>query len=470
MKKVFKLSCFAIVLGLFGACSSGTEKSTDSTTDTVVVKEDFKKAEVLDEIIIKAKPAETYAVYLPSNYDVSKKYPVVITFDPHADGKLPVAKYKDLAEKYGYILVGSNVSKNGIPWNESSYIVNNLYTDVLERFAIDSQRIYLMGFSGGARVANGATIIHGGIAGVICCGAAYPAINSKSPRNNYTYLGIVGLDDFNYSEMRKYDMIDLAGHNLKHGLLTFEGKHEWPPVDVMNEGFLYFEFQNMRKDMKTKNDALVNTYYQPQVALLDSLMTSKESYQAYQLCRKTINFYGGLVDLKPFYDAFKLLQTDNAVDKALQQEEQQLQDEERLKQEYTADFQTKDIAWWKKETMRIAQKSASKDATEKHKANRILAYFSLVAYMQTGGALSQNNLPVAEKFSQIYLIVDPTNSEAHYLNAVLKAKQNKSTEAIAALNKAIENGFVDKARLQNDPAFGTLKTEKGFEELSTKLK
>ncbi len=146
-----------------------------------------------------------------------------------------------------------------------------------------------------------------------------------------------------------------------------------------------------------------------------------------------------------------------------------MQDEERLKQEYTAHFQTKNIAWWKKEAMRIAQKSASKDATEKHKANRILAYFSLVAYMQTGGALSQNNLPVAEKFSQIYLIVDPTNSEAHYLNAVLKAKQNKSTEAIAALNKAIENGFIDKARLQNDPAFGTLKTEKGFDELVAKL-
>jgi hypothetical protein len=469
MKKVFKFSCIAIVVGFFGACSSGTEKSTDSTIDSVVVKESFKKAEVLDQIIIKAKPAETYAVYLPSNYDVSKKYPVIITFDPQADGKLPVAKYKDLAEKYGYILVGSNVSKNGIPWTESSYIVNNLYTDVLERFAIDSQRIYLMGFSGGARVANGATIIHGGIAGVICCGAAYPAINSTNPRNNYTYLGIVGLDDFNYSEMRKYDMIDLAGHNIKHALLTFDGKHEWPPLEVMNEGILYFEFQNMRRNVKEKKDDLINHYYQPKIKELDSLTANKQSFLAYQLCRKTINFYDGLVDLKPFYNAFKLLKIDDAVDKALQQEEQQLQDEERLKQEYTAHFQTKDIAWWKKETMRFAQKAKSVDAAEKHKANRMLAYFSLVAYMQTGGALSQNNLPVAEKFSQIYLIVDPSNSEAHYLNAVLKAKQNKSKDAITALNEAIENGFVDKARLEKDPAFSTLKTEKGFEELLTKL-
>ena len=55
------------------------------------------------------------------------------------------------------------------------------------------------------------------------------------------------------------------------------------------------------------------------------------------------------------------------------------------------------------------------------------------------------------------------------MNAVLKAKQNKSAEAIASLNKAIENGFIDKARLQNDAAFGTLKTEKGFEEVLTKL-
>jgi hypothetical protein len=470
MKKVFKFSCIAIVVGLFAACSSGNEKATDSTKDSVVVKEDFKKAEVLDQIAIKAKPAETYALYLPSNYDVSKKYPVIITFDPHADGKLPVSKYKDLAEKYGYILVGSNVSKNGIPWTESSYIANNVYTDVLQRFSIDSQRVYLMGFSGGARVANGATIIHAGIAGVICCGAAYPAINSENPRNNYVYLGIVGLNDFNYSEMRKYDLIDLAGHNLKHGLVTFDGKHEWPPVEVMNEGFLYFEFQNMRKDLKSKNDALINTYYQPRVKMLDSLMAAKSSYQAYQLCRQTINFYDAMVDLKPFYDAYKLLKKDPAVDKGLQQEEQLMQDEDRAKQQYTQFFQTKDISWWQKETITLTQKAAGKDIAERQKANRMLAYFSLVAYMQTGGALSQNNIPVAEKFSQIYLIVDPTNSEAHYLNAVLKAKQNNSAEAIAALNKAIENGFVDKARLQNDPAFTSLKSEKKFEEVTSKLK
>jgi hypothetical protein len=469
MKQVFKFSCIAIILVLFGACSSGTEKSTDTATDSVVVKENFKKAEVLDQIVIKAKPAETYAVYLPSNYDVSKKYPVIITFDPQADGKLPVAKYKDLAEKYGYILVGSNVSRNGIPWDESSYIVGNVYTDVLQRFAVDSQRVYLMGFSGGARIANGATIVHAGIAGVICCGAAYPAINAENPRNNYVYLGIVGMNDFNYSEMRKYDLVDLAGHNLKHSLVTFDGKHEWPPIDVMNEGFLYFEFQNMRKNLKGKNDALITEYYQPRVQLLDSLMKNKEFYQAYQLCRQTINFYDALVDLKPFYDAYNLLKNEPAVDKGLQQVEQLMQDEDRAKQQYTQFFQTKDIAWWQKETKSLIQKSAGKDVAERQKANRMLAYFSLVAYMQTGGALSQNNIPVAEKFSQIYLIVDPTNTEAHYLNAVLKAKQNKSAEAIASLNKAIENGFIDKARLQNDAAFGTLKTEKGFEEVLTKL-
>jgi hypothetical protein len=54
-----------------------------------------------------------------------------------------VARFKDAAEKYGYIVVGSNNSRNGP--QPLSEIVRDLSADTHARFSIDDQRIYLAG-------------------------------------------------------------------------------------------------------------------------------------------------------------------------------------------------------------------------------------------------------------------------------------------------------------------------------------
>ena len=202
-----KLSFIAIITVLIVSCHTKTNKqnNTTHTKDSIapVVKENFPKGEVIENIICKGDASQSYAMYLPQNYSTEKTYPVVYAFDAHGTGKLPVSKYKDLAEQYGYILIGSNNSKNGNAWEESEGIAEKLFADVQNRLSINTQRIYLLGFSGGARVANGITITNGAIEGVICCGAAAPGTNSKNPRNNYTWLGIAGTEDFNYTEMRK---------------------------------------------------------------------------------------------------------------------------------------------------------------------------------------------------------------------------------------------------------------------------
>src|ERR1043166_5108362 len=245
MQKIAHLF-FGTIL-LLASCSSnagkgkGTKTDSTATKDTIPVaaKENFETGKVIDVVTNLLDPTQTYSLYLPSYYKTNKPLPVVYFFDAHATGKLPVSKYKDIAETNGYILIGSNNSKNGTSWDETQAIAAKLFSDSQGRIAINTKRIYLCGFSGGARVANALCIANGAIAGVICCGAAAPAANSEDPRSSYTYLGICGIKDFNYVEMRKYDMIDLAGHAVKHAFVEFDGKHEWPDVETMKEGFLW---------------------------------------------------------------------------------------------------------------------------------------------------------------------------------------------------------------------------------------
>lgn len=457
---------FLVTASFLVSCSSGNNNNKQTSLpakDSVVQKEQLKGGEVIT-MTVQSDASQHYHLYLPANYSTSKKYPVIVAFDAHGDGSLPVTKYKEIAEKYGYILAGSDNSKNGLSWNESATIANNLFTDLRARLSIDNQRFYLLGFSGGARIANGITILDGSIAGVICCGAAAPAINSPKPRSNYFFMGVVGTGDFNYPELRKYDMVDLAGYPIKHALITFDGKHEWPDASVMQQAVWWMELNQMRKDPAYKNEEQIQAELKPLLAEIEKNKKEKKEYENYLLSKKIINFYETLTDIGSVYKLWTALQSSPSVDKALKKQESLLQDEEKLKAFYVKSFQDQNENWWKNEISSL-QKKMKNDADPDiaHEYQRILDYLSLVCYMQTNGALNQHQLAAADYFDHLYQLVDPANSEAYYFEAQIQQIKGNKEAAIAALGTSIEKGFKDKARLQNDTTFQAIQASPEFQ-------
>lgn len=469
---------FSILFSLLilQSCSSGNDKTKNTSTDlvqkdTIVPKEKFPRGEIIEKIVCRNDASQNYSMYLPSNYSVEKTFPVIYAFDAHGNGKLPVSLYKELAEKYDFILIGSNNSKNGNSWEESKVISEKLFEDVQSRLSVNNKRNYLLGFSGGARVANGITITNGGITGVICCGAALPATNSVDPRNDYFFIGIVGNEDFNYTEFRKYDKVDLAGKKIKHTLITFDGKHEWPPLKTMDEALWWLELNEMRMNTISKNDSLIAQHFEPLLKKMKELQLKKQEFEAYNLCRQTINFYDGLVDLTYFYESYKTLQTSAAVDKELKKEEIAWSKEEELKKSYMEAFQQQDIPRWKKEIADVNKKiKTEKDKNTVLILKRTLGYLSLVAYMQASGALKQNAIAAAEHFCKIYVLVDPTNSEAYYLTASVNALNGNSKETFSNLSGALKNGFTDLPRFENDTVFYKFKNMTEYVDFDAALK
>ncbi|HET6228174.1 MAG TPA: hypothetical protein VFF27_17975, partial [Bacteroidia bacterium] len=444
---------FGVALVSLLSCSSHSDKNTNAASTNLennapapIKDENIAKGQVIDKVPCKADSSQSYALYLPVDYVTTKTYPVVFIFDPHGDGKLPVTNYKDLAEKYHFILAGSNNSKNGTAWEDVQKIANTFFNDVRIRYAVNTQRIYCMGFSGGARIANALTMNDGSINGVICAGAAAPAAQASGGRENYYFMAVVGTADFNYVEMKKYDMVDLAGHNIKHRLIEFDGKHEWPPVETMDEAFLWMELNQMRKDPKEKNDSLINKGIQTATRQLQDDLNKKEMRKAYENCRKTINFYENLGDLSYFINTYQNLKTNKEIDNSLQKEEASWAKEENIKKKYMDAVQSKDANWWRQDIAAVNAKIKSAPKEEALIYKRILGFLSLVMYMQTSGALQQKNIMAADHFSKLYLLVDPTNSEAHYLAAELSAFQANHDEAIAHLNGALKNGYKDKSK------------------------
>ena len=75
--------------------------------------QEIHRGKLLEKVMCRVDAQQSYALYLPSSYTHDKRWPIIYCFDPSARGQRPVERFKDAAEKYGYIVVGSNNSRNG---------------------------------------------------------------------------------------------------------------------------------------------------------------------------------------------------------------------------------------------------------------------------------------------------------------------------------------------------------------------
>ncbi|HJZ74597.1 MAG TPA: hypothetical protein VKE51_22830 [Vicinamibacterales bacterium] len=207
---------------------------------------------IIDSVTCADDSTQSYALYLPSSYSPDRAWSLLIAFHPAARGRAMVETYQAAAERYGYIVAGSNSSRNG-PVAVSAASVRAMSGDLGQRFAIDADRIYLTGLSGGARIALQVALGNRNIAGVIASSAGYP---DSKPRSSLTFpiFGTAGTDDFNYIEMRQLDRKLTTPHHLE----VFNGGHALPPDSVALDAIEWMELQAMKSGRKPKDDAVID--------------------------------------------------------------------------------------------------------------------------------------------------------------------------------------------------------------------
>jgi hypothetical protein len=175
-----------------------------------------------------------------------------MAFHPSARGRAMVEKYQAAAERYGYVVAGSNNSRNG-PWSVSVAAVHAMSLDLGKRFSIDAQRIYLTGMSGGARVAMQVALGSNTIAGVIASSAGFPDSQTRESVPFAVY-GTAGSEDFNYIEMRMLDRALTSPHRLA----IFTGGHTLPTDAVALDAIEWMELQAMKTKRRPRDDAFVD--------------------------------------------------------------------------------------------------------------------------------------------------------------------------------------------------------------------
>jgi dienelactone hydrolase len=278
---------------------------------TVVSSQDLARGRTIDDVKCVADPSQSYALYLPSGYTPERTWSVLLAFHPGANGRAMVEKFRAAAEQYGYIVAGSNNSRNG-PWAVSAAAVKAMSADVGSRFAIDPRHLYLTGMSGGARVAFQVALSAPGAAGVIASSAGFP---DNQPRTSvpFAVFSTAGTEDFNHLEMRQLD------RRLKspHRLVVFEGGHTLPPDEVAFEAVEWMELQAMKSGRRPRDEVAIDRIFETRrrqlAATTDPLTT------VHQL-ETLVEDFGGLRDVTAFATRLVDLTKQSDIKKAIARE------------------------------------------------------------------------------------------------------------------------------------------------------
>lgn len=282
---------------------------------------------ILDDVRCEADPSQSYALYVPSNYSPDRAWPVIFAFDPGARGRIPVERYQAAAETYGYIVAGSNNSRNG-SWAGSNAAVQAMTTDVARRFTIDDRRVYTAGMSGGARVAMAVALASSRIAGVIASSAGYP---DSKPRKTVPFVvfGTAGTEDFNCLEMRRLNRELTSPHRLA----VFEGGHTWLSSELATEAVEWIEIQAMKSGRAPRDQAKIDRIFAKRSADL-AAQTSPQS--TFKVLEGMVADFEGFEDVSALAARAATLGRDKHVRDAQKKEREEDLREERETEEILA--------------------------------------------------------------------------------------------------------------------------------------
>lgn len=239
----------------------------------------FKNNALVDSVHVERTLDETFMIYFPKKNNSNILPGVVFIFDPRGRGIDGIRPFVAAAEKYNFLLVCSNNSKNG-PIDSNKEIAFRLFDFVFNKYSINKKKIIVAGFSGGARLAGNLALNTGIFNGVVACGASFQPLDVFIPKiNDFSYIGMVGRYDMNYQEMIK-NVNWLNRKKIDNQLLVSDDEHVWPSDDEVLRAFDWLEIVFQRKGFTEKNQEILKEIYQKNLSIANSFLEKKEFWLA----------------------------------------------------------------------------------------------------------------------------------------------------------------------------------------------
>ncbi len=416
------ITFFAVLFSLLFSCSQ--EGNVIKTNELISVQDTCS-----------GNTNHTYEVYLPGNAKACVQLPLIVILDPHGSGKTAIKKFIPAADQYKCMLAASNLIKNN--FGNYSTEINSLLEDVRAKYPTNG-KIYLAGFSGGARMALafGQRNI---VDGVIACGALATTnqiITIRAP----VYV-LTGMQDFNFIETAQYFF---RPENTPGNLLIelSEEMHEWPSEQDLSNGIAYLLIHDNQLNRKCIDAKKIHAELTDmKKSQIDQLKKKGNFLSALLIAKNMTRLYKD-ESINPFQSLLNSIEYSEGLNKELNQLKESIRFELSVRDAYMNAFLAEDLAWWKNEISSLDQNiKQDKDHYRNLAYKRIKAFLGIMCYTITNKTLQSDDLKSAEKLLSVYQLIEPNNPDMFYFYALYYSETGQIYEAKSYLKKAIHAGF-----------------------------
>jgi dienelactone hydrolase len=437
---------------------------------------DLPPAGQVGNAICQGDSSESYSLYLPSSYTEQRRWPILYLFDPGGRGRRPVDLYKDIAERYGFILAGSNNSRNFS--SEQSRNLSAIWQDTHRRLALDAHRTYTGGFSGGARVAGlmATSCSLCQIAGVIANGAGYPS--SRPQGDKLQYFLAVGNQDFNWPEVMNVRR-EREEAGLQYRVRVFAGTHQWPPADVMQDAVEWLQVKAMQAGALPRDSEFIDRRWRATQTEADDAEKNSDAVAQSSALRSLVTDFAGLKDTAEASRKLTLLKSSAVLKAALKDEQEQIAEQSEMEGEilpkidaYIAGKADDSAALNDsiQQAMRHLDEQSEHSRNETKKlVSRRAADGVWIATIERGEQeLESQHFQSAEN---CFLLMSQMRKEFWpvLMLADTHAAEGKPKQAIKDLHEAMRRGLKDAEVVESDDRLQVLKDNPDFQKLLAEL-
>jgi len=432
-----------LLLTLFIAFSSIAQEMT------------LKKGAIIERVSVNDSIQESFALFLPSTFEMTKDWPVVFVYDMKGRGKQVLSMMVTAAETNGYILAASNNVNDSLPLTKNILISERMFSTVFNMLPVKKQRVYTAGFAGGARVASVIPTFIRQVKGVINCGSAIANIELLSNKNYVHFIGIVGNEDYNYNEMiQTKKALDLK--KCPNQLLVFNGGHKWPSQQYISMAMLYLDLIAMRNGVIPVDNLSIERTYKENLTKVNNLVSDGNPVLAYRKMKDLFEVYKGLKNLDSLKENRKVLRRSPNFKRRnrshttfFTKELFKKDDYDYYLEEDLLTYNYNNLGWWKYQIEELKKNQKSANRLERDMGLRLEGYLNAliddnIDIVKLGESLNE------EALNLLWMLKTITNPDefSNYLEIIsLNAKVEDFGTALFYVEELLKRGFTNVDQL-----------------------
>lgn len=410
----------------------------------------LQKGQVNQGLAINDSLKDTYALYIPGNFDPQVANKVLFVFDPDGDGVRSARLFHAALERDDFVIASNEFPLTG-DLEANVQKVLQLIERSMAIIKADPKNLYVAGLGEGARTASGLTYLVQNLAGVLLVNDIFIRYDVQPRKKGEIVYGLTGNASAKYYKM--YTAFDRLGFvNKKNKLFEYDGEGGWPRLDYLGTVFNSLYFDRMDGYGEELDPAFVQHSYQQDSTTVDALVKRQDYLIAYDLLGELKNKYRGHIKLKPLRKQIQKLRRNpgfrserNAVKADAENEAFLLDDLTYFLDNdlFLAAFDN--LGYWDERAtqFRKAAENPSKPY-EQQVAKRMLGFIknSLDEY---GDKIKSLDMTANQLifFNALKTVVDPQDYEAYTKAISLAAKDNDENTAYFYLEEMLKNGYKD---------------------------